>query len=610
MTLLRSAGLGALGLLLVACTLPLKGQEEVGLPANTCSVEGEVGGACGPEGECLRSLCRPTLAPDVPVVFLVSRVQLSGNALLQPIPVFSIPSLEQLRVLSRQNSIVERPLPAAASLDLSLLGPDPKKSVSTSARGCFFNEQAPNRTLPFHATFRPSSSLRGLPLDTFAENAADPNKISPPLNLKANFLLPPATYDLYVVPSVDSACPIPPILRTEAPLSEQINILTIELPSTSKISGTVTADPSLDLSSWSVQIVEARTGLRVSTISGFVQAGAGSWSLGTPYEDGLAPLEFYRPSGPSGEPVGELFFVMSPPPGLLAPRLAWGLSVVDFFGDGQIALDLGDFALSSVTVDLRSELTEEARGQRAWVWLDSALVPGALLRSPEGAFASLSLGPLQSGDAGDLSLQLPPGRYDVRAVASSVASLDIARQTFNFFPDEQDPAAPLAGFSLPFSSPQSLEIPILSALDNTTFARVPFELNGASSPALLTSLFGLHTPSPRGGTGLTDLGGWLRVSPDSGTYDLTIRIPTESGFPWLSKPGVVFPPEEPGALRVSLPVEIKGRLVDPVLSDPSRRPLVGAWLRAYALVGDHYVYLAETTLEPNGSYRLLLPSGF
>jgi hypothetical protein len=69
-----------------------------------------------------------------------------------------------------------------------------------------------------------------------------------------------------------------------------------------------------------------------------------------------------------------------------------------------------------------------------------------------------------------------------------------------------------------------------------------------------------------------------------------------------------LPLEAPGALRVSLPVEVQGRILDPALADPLQRPFAGAWLRAFALVDGAYLPVAATPLEPNGSYRLLLPS--
>lgn len=592
--------------LLACCTLPLRGQDEVGLPSNACAADGEV--SCGLEGECIRGLCRPTTTTDLQLVFLVSRSQLSGSP-GQPTPLFAIPPLEQLRILDRQGGNLDRVLPDAGSLALSLLGPDPTKSASpTSARGCFFAGQAPNRTLPFHGTLRPSTALRGLPLETFADNARDPNNISPPLDLRAIFQIPPATYDLYLVPAADEGCPIPPILRTGLELSGQLSILSIELPPTNRIGGTFSADPSLDLSSWTLQVVEARSGLRVSTTAGLLPAGEGLWSVGTPFNGGLAPLEYYRPSGPGGAPVGGLFLVLSPPPGLLAPRLAWELASIDLFGTGQISIDMGKFSLSSVQIELRTERALGPTGQRAWVWVESVLTPGALPEAPEGAIASVALGPLATDAQGGLSLSVPPGRYSVSAAAASLEPLDLGKNSFEFLPDALDPSLPLAGFSVALPPPPRVEIPVLSATSSSAFAGVSFELSTAPLTSSLRSLFGLTGVLPRGNAGLTAQDGVLRASPDSGVHDLVVRIPTASGFPWLVKPRVALPLEAPGALRVSLPVEVQGRILDPALANPLERPFAGAWLRAFALVDGAYLPVAAAPLEPNGTYRILLPS--
>jgi hypothetical protein len=598
-----------LALLLSACTLPLKDQNEIGLPTNSCPIDEDPSGACGPEGECLRGLCRPVEAANLELTFLVYRSQLSGGSLLHPTPLFTVPTLGQLRALARQGGNLDRTLPAPGALSLSLLGPNPTKSAPpTSARGCFFSGQAPNRTLPFHATLRPSSSLRGLPLESFAENAADPNKISPPLDLRATFSLPPATYDLYIVPALDEACPAPPLLRTGLELSEQLNIVSIDLPPTSRLGGTITAQPSLDLSSWTLQIVEARSGLRVSTLAGLLPAGEGLWTIGSLHKGGVAPLEYYRPTGPGGAPTGTLFLLLSPPGGLQAPRLAWELSSVDLFGTNQVKIDLSTFALSSVPIALRAERAQPPSGQPGWVWFESVLTPGALYQAPEGAVAAFSLGPLPTDAQGGLTLSLPPGRYEVTAAPTSTDRLDLAGGPLEFLPDPQDPSATLAGFTLRFLPPPALEIPVLSATSDQAFARVSFALTATPRPSALRSLFGLPGVTPRGAAGLTAPDGVLRASPDAGVHDLVIRIPPSSGFPWLVKPGVALPLEFPGALRVSLPVEVQGRILDPALADPLRRPFVGAWLQAFALVEGRYILIATTPLEPNGTYRLLLPS--
>ena len=241
------------------------------------------------------------------------------------------------------------------------------------------------------------------------------------------------------------------------------------------------------------------------------------------------------------------------------------------------------------------------------MWLESLLTPGALQQAPEGAVAALSVGPLSTDARGVLSLALPPGRYAARAVANSAEPLDPAAASLEFSPDPANPSALLAGFSLPLRPPPSMDVPILSALDTRTFAATSFELSTPQDSSL-QELFRSAGPSPRGATGLTDGSGTLRATPDSGLYDLVVRIPPESGFPWLVKPRVSLPLDTPGALRVSLPVEVQGRILDPTLGALGERPFAGAWIRVFARADGGFLPIAAAPLDPNGSYRILLPS--
>lgn len=604
-----------LALLLAACTLPARRSDETGTQVNSCTTEGEEGGACGLEGVCLRGLCRAREADEIPVVFEITRSQVSGVDPGQTLHIFAASTLAKLRALDQQGGRLDLGLPPLVSLDVQLLGPDPEKTTPPpSARGCAFLDQAQNRTLPLHTTLRPSASQRGLQIATLGQNASDPNKLTPPLNLKTSFLVPPATYDIYLRPSGDPACPIPPILRLNTPILDPVNILSTELPPTSRIQGTAVADPGLDLSSWSVQIVEPLTGLRVSTTAGLLPTGGGQWTIGVPYtstagKPSIAPLEYYRPTGPTGAPTGSLFLVLSPPSGTTAPRFAWNLSTLDLFGSGQISLDLGGLALGTVDVDLRAELGDGPAGQKAQIWMASDLTPGALASAPPGALASFAVGPLLSKEDGTLSLRLVPGLYRGSAVAATLEPLDIGRKLLDFHPDPAAPGARLAGFTLGIPPRPSLDVPILTATSDAPLPGLAFSLVPSSrqQPSFST-LFGLSDLAPRGAAGLTDDDGHLRASADSGDYDLTVQFPLSSGFPWLVKPRVTLPLTSPGALRVSSPIEVNGTVYDLPLDNKNKRPLVGSWMRVYALVDGAYVLIGASSVDPAGAYRLLLPS--
>jgi CheY-like chemotaxis protein len=204
----------------------------------------------------------------------------------------------------------------------------------------------------------------------------------------------------------------------------------------------------------------------------------------------------------------------------------------------------------------------------------------------------------------------------VQAVAlSSTAAdtlpmtLDQGRKPLDFSPDPANPGATLAGFTLGLPPQPLIDVEVLPTTGGELVTGLSFELTSSATPqGSLGTLFGRFDVAPRGASGLTASDGHLRASADSGTYNLTVRFPESSGFPWLVKPRVALPLAESGSLRVSLPVEVNGTAFDLPLGGPRGNPLVGARIQAFALSGGTYVPVASTTVDARGSYRLLLPS--
>lgn len=614
----RAAALLALVAAATRCELPERPKNTAGSPINECAGEGEESNTCGPEGVCLRGRCHARSAPDIPIYLEIARSHLSGADPAQSLLV-ALPSLAALQASDRLAERLDLGLPPLASFALTLLGPDPKKNGgATSARGCSFADQTASRALPVHATLLPSRAMRGLPLATIARSATDPNGVNPPLNLLVSALIPPASYDIYLLPTGDPSCPIPPILQLDnAITSDTVNILNAELSPTSRLSGVLTASPSLDLSGWSLQLTEERTGLRVSTLgSPVATATAGQWEIGTPYAKGLAPLEYYPPISRATPPQpGRLYLVMTPPAGVTAPKLAWDLASLDVFNTGKVSIDLTSLQLSQIGVELRVEQGDGPVGQPAQVWLRSGPQPGALSTTPPDLLASFVLGPLPTDADGVLpATPLVPGQYECVAVATGTAPLDFGKKTFSFLPPSPSPTK-LAGFTLPISPRQQLDVAILTTTSDRPVASVPFELQPSLPPEPgVGDLLGGGQVPPRPQAGFTGADGRLLAATDSGTYDLTVRLPASSGFPWLLKPRLPLPLSSTGELRVSLPIEVGGFIYDLPLSSnqgsplAQPRPLVGARLQAFALVGGSHVLIASSSVASDGSYRLLLPS--
>jgi hypothetical protein len=622
------AALGAHG-----CKLPARSLTTAGAVVNTCAADVDPLAVCGPEGACLRGICHASAAAsavlDLPVVFAVTRSQISGT---EPgrVSFFSPVSLPDLARADAASTATDLGLPALGNLEITV-SVDPTKPAP-SVRDCYPSapSQTSDRSLDVHATLLPSRRVLGLPEPSFARLAADPNGLSPPLKFLVSMSAPPSTYDLYVVPVADDNCPFPPLLERAHTITPGTNVIDFKLTSTSPISGTIHAPATESFDGWRLTVVDQASGLRVSTVGGLVPAAtAGDWSIGSVSEGKLYPLEYYAPhSSEEGAAPASLFLVLAPPTGTIAPSFAWELASVDLFATGVLDLSLKGYTSTQVPVELRVEQGDRAQGQRAGVWLRSQAALGSLVAAPD-VLASYAVGPLTTTADGTLAARLAPGRYDCLAVArySDPADplappdptgfadpFDLTTRPFDFRPAPGTEGTLLTGFTLPLQARPTVDLHIFATTTDDPVVGLAFDLVPAAQPRPFDSLFGLPAEVPRPSSGLTDAQGHALAAVDSGLHTVTVRFPPSSGYPWLVKAAPrVQVPLAPGDLRVSLPVEVQGTIRDRALGDVLGKPLAGATIQAFALVGQgtsgaFFVSVATTTVDDLGAYRLLLPS--
>ncbi len=101
---------------------------------------------------------------------------------------------------------------------------------------------------------------------------------------------------------------------------------------------------------------------------------------------------------------------------------------------------------------------------------------------------------------------------------------------------------------------------------------------------------------------------------DPGLYDLIVRTPEASGYPWIVRPRFEVSPQaalDIGTMPAPAPVVVVG-----VVRDPSGRVVPRATIRARAFVTGSdpgktaigSVLVGETRADDNGNYRLVIPS--
>lgn len=99
---------------------------------------------------------------------------------------------------------------------------------------------------------------------------------------------------------------------------------------------------------------------------------------------------------------------------------------------------------------------------------------------------------------------------------------------------------------------------------------------------------------------------------DEGVYDVHVKVPSETGFPWLVEPALSMSAEDGDQARVYRlvpPIPVRGVVRASDGSDVS-----GALIRGYVLSDaggqTRRIQIAETTSAADGSYELLIAPGF
>jgi len=105
-----------------------------------------------------------------------------------------------------------------------------------------------------------------------------------------------------------------------------------------------------------------------------------------------------------------------------------------------------------------------------------------------------------------------------------------------------------------------------------------------------------------------DLGAFA-MSADAGSYDVHVKVPSETGFAWLVEPELLMSAERGSVTRayeLDPPIPVRG-----VVRASDGQAMPGAVIRAYVLTASEgspsrTIQVAETTSAEDGSYRLLI----
>ena len=435
--------------------------------------------------------------------------------------------------------------------------------------------------------------------------------------------VPPGFYDIYVQPNPqpDQSCPAPPLFLRGQQIKKGTAQLDIELPAPLAFDLHVNW-PRGDgaLNGWTVDMLDPASG---HTISNRVQLVLDENST-TKYS---ATLAYNRVLvvNPRGARPGDQLIRLSPPEGLpenlAAPTVYMARSVLGLF-DGDSGT-LSDFTSLPEPVHVVGQVTSEVTPNpvAATVTLVATKIEGI----DSGVLTSF-VRTVSVGANGTFDVYLLPGKYQVSTVPQ--APLDPSRN--NVAPLGSDtrfwtvPSSPSEQQGKVIILAQALSI-TGQVVDASGDGVASAQVQAAASPLPVTQSNFLRESLegsafvPRASAAEVKSNGDFALNTDVGTFDLSVRPNSDTGYAWLVMPRVsVMPFVGTFLSQISMPLPYPYRGTVTVADTTDVVP--GALVRAYVYLkdgeytsnedskADSVVQVAETRADKNGEFTVFIPA--
>lgn len=413
----------------------------------------------------------------------------------------------------------------------------------------------------------------------------------------AQALVPSGRYDIYLTPIIgveqrDAGCSKPPFILYDRSIPAGSAPLMVTAPETIAVSGSILG---YDATGWTVELVENGRGRPVSTKAEPIfdaAAGRSTFAIET-----YAEVLF-------SEQKSAILKLRPPPESQGIPMVLWD-AVAAFNGDVANGVFTVEVSLSELAkagnepqpVEL-TVFSEAAGGVPATVTIQAKSLFGGSFGGNLVYKATFDTDP-----EGKLTASLVPGVYEIVAqplhgdLAVTTAEKTIAPGMLGSISLQLASTVALEGAVSTPSGPPAYGIPI--ALRPPAPAPASYLQNQLSTTDLKLG----------GGSTVTDGSGFFSLAIDPGVYDLLLEPDASTNLPWKLVPRLSIPgagsPIDPVFLELTYPAVLTGQV-----RAASGNILPGALVRAF-LPGSEtqntVVQVAETTVAPDGSYRLLLP---
>lgn len=581
---LRGAVVGGL-LALAGCGLPLAAEETP--TQNVCASDADCGdGICtSVEGT---NRCVATEADLAGIVFQLEGTTVAGSRIAH---VFEKGiSLQGERAEGVIVGIdLDVPLPLLLSGRFPHPDPDPACAASDG-------------TVPVTVEARTSRPLVGLE-QVFTGASAITTDAQGATSHRFELPVAPGTYDVYVVPQQLAGCvPLPPRIFPAVEVETDVK-LEPEAEQPRWLTGVVIPGGGLSLDGFRVELLEPKRGLRVSEVANLAPNDGGSPLLGGPENTDESGVAYYYTDG--------LVLRLSDAAGRLVVH--WKFDALDFDGDGDVEIDLGDLIADQKALRATVLGPDERPVPAVDVTIKSISLTGGAGKNSSFRVAA------QSDAAGVVAVDLVPGTYQVIVVPPDGDGTTTTgpAQLEDEWIVAQDTQCCGKTFVLP---PR----PLLTGSVRTAAGDVVPSVPVLATPTLpglrdyFSRALGVLDVLPRQAASTTDASGLFAMPVDSGTYDVTVLAPGGTGHPWLVLPATVVAPvaQQPGAPLGSLLLPSPAIVVGAATLQTSTGVEVaaGAVVRAYLPLADadegapaRVVAIGEVVTDDQGRFELPLP---
>lgn len=242
-------------------------------------------------------------------------------------------------------------------------------------------------------------------------------------------------------------------------------------------------------------------------------------------------------------------------------------------------------------------------------------VPGALVQfrmvSDPGTDGTFMSAPVRTGPSGEFSVILVDGTYEIVVTPPTDANDGHNHLGISVVQNVRI-AMPAAG--VPAIMGQVFTLPERAELDGKVMTSDGRPMVGATIEASALGRLlevGPETAFNRSNQTITGADGAFALPLDLGVYDLTLKPPMDSDFPWVILTNFAVPPLVESMtdqmLMFSGPIPLQG-----VVRDESGEPLSNVEVRAFAVIdgldgGLRSVQIGRAISESDGSYLVLLP---